>query len=139
MDRRARRWNRHVARAVNRINIIGNIEGPIDLRESERGETASAALRFSPDQDTVLLFCLGERVRQLTKFRPGARVRIAGRLTINPHNHRAAILVEEACHVDPCLELEQDRELESWNASRQFQAHARVVGNRWVKRPGWVK
>jgi hypothetical protein len=128
-------------RAVNRIQIVGNLEGPIDVRKDGVGGeiSASASLRFSPTQDTVLCFCLGERVRQLTKFRPGAKVRIDGRLTINPHNHRAGILIESACYVDPSLEVEQDRELESWNASRQFQAHARVVGNRWVKRPGWVK
>jgi hypothetical protein len=124
---------------MNKVQIIGFLEGPINLRSDGERETASAALRFSPTQDTVLVFCQGERVGQLTKFRPGARVRIFGSLTINANNHRAGILIESAVHVDPHLESLEDRETESWNAARKFQGHARVTNNRWARRPGWVK
>jgi single-stranded DNA-binding protein len=123
---------------MNQVRIVGTIVDEIELRRRPDGsETASVALRFSEANGTILLFCMGERTRHLAKFRPGDAVKIFGRLSVNKQNHKAAIIVEEAQHLNKQHESAKDREADEWNTARKFQQHAKVAGDhRWATRPG---
>jgi hypothetical protein len=112
---------------VNQIQIVGYL---VDVKRD--GESASAPLKFSDSQDTVLLFAFGDRATQLTRYRAGARVRVFGSLMVNPTSHRAAILVRETCYLNPSLELlEEDSESHALaDAMTRFKAHASIAGVR---------
>jgi hypothetical protein len=125
---------------VNEVRLSGTIVGDIDAHSQADGtESASAFLQFHKANGTVLLFCLGERARHLARFRSGDLVRICGRLTINRLNGKAAVLVDEAQHLDVRQESAEDREADLWNATRRHQHNAAVKDNRFAARPGWQK
>lgn len=126
---------------MNEVKLSGTVVGDIEARSEPNGtESARASLQFHKANGAVLLFCFAERAHKLARFRAGDVVEVSGRLTINKLNHKAAVLVDNIQHLDTQKESPADREDREWNASREFQQHAKVKGdNRWATRAGFVK
>ena len=125
---------------MNEVRITGTIASEIEARTRPDGtESCSALLQFHKSNGPVLLFCLEERAQKLGRFKSGDLVSVRGRLTINPLNAKAAILVDEVQHLDARKESAADREADEWNATRRHQANAAVKSTRWATRAGYVK
>src|SRR5260370_42178218 len=86
---------------MNEVRLTGTITKEIIASTQADGtEHASTSLQFHKGNGAVLLFCFGERARDLARIKSGDLVRISGKVTIHRFNGKGALLVDGVRQLD---------------------------------------